>query len=121
MKFNQYKHIGMTIKEAADYLRVSTSTVKRGIKSGELPHFKIRRKPLLDKEKLDIYLKGYTSSSETNCLFDDNSDSGKPSEPCKTGNKGDQSEGIYTPKKNLKKPTGHDKNGNGGGDHGQSL
>ncbi len=95
MGFNQDKHIGMTVDEAAGYLRVSISTVKRGTKSGEIPHFKFRRKPLYDKAKLDIYLKGYQSGSEM--------------------------EGIYKDKSDSSKLNGPDKNGSGGGGHGQSL
>jgi len=95
MEFNQDKHIGMTMKEAAVYLRVSISTVKRGTKCGDIPHFKFRKKPLYDKAKLDIYLKGYQSGSEM--------------------------DGIYKDKSDSSKPNGPRKNGSGGGDHGQSL
>ena len=95
MEFNQDKHIGMTMKEAADYLRVSISTVKRGTKNGDIPHFKFRRKPLYDKAKLDIYFKGYQSGSEM--------------------------EGIYKDKSDSSKLNGPHKNVNGGEGHGQSL
>ena len=95
MEFNKDKHIGMTMKEAADYLRVSISTVKRGTKCGDIPHFKFRRKPLYDKAKLDIYFKGYQSGSEM--------------------------EGIYKDKSDSSKLNGPHKNVNGGEGHGQSL
>lgn len=95
MEFNKDKHIGMTIKEAADYLRVSISTVKRGTKCGDIPHFKFRSKPLYDKAKLDSYIKGDQSGSEM--------------------------EGIYEDKSDSSKLTGPHADGNGGGKYGQSL
>jgi len=95
MGFNQDKHIGMTMVELADYLRVSLSTVKRGTKSGDIPHFKVGKKPRYDKAEVDKVIKGNRPINEIG--------------------------GIYKPKKDPKKPDGPDKNGSGGGDHGQSL
>jgi len=95
MEFNQDKHIGMTMKEAAVYLRVSISTVKRLIKAGKIPFFKVGGKTLHDKAEVDSYVKRLRSNIEL--------------------------EGIYEDKNELSKPVWSDKNGSGGKGHGQSL
>jgi excisionase family DNA binding protein len=111
MEFNQDKHIGMTMKEAAVYLRVSISTIKRGTKDKDIPHFKIRKKPLYDKAKLDSYLKGYQSGSEMDEIYKLKIDPVKPTGHDKNG---DQPEGIYKPKQDPKKLEGLDKDGDKG-------
>lgn len=47
----------MTVKEAAEYLEVSTDTIYRMARAGELPHFKIRSLYRFKKEFLDEWMK----------------------------------------------------------------
>lgn len=46
----------LTVKEAAQYLKLSVVTIRRLIKKGEIPHFKIGDAVRIDKQDLDKYL-----------------------------------------------------------------
>lgn len=45
--------MGMTVKQAAEYLEVSTDTIYRMARKGELPHYKLRSLYRFEKEFLD--------------------------------------------------------------------
>lgn len=46
-------HKDMTVKEASEYLGVSTDTIYRMARAGELPHYKVRSLYRFQKEFLD--------------------------------------------------------------------
>jgi excisionase family DNA binding protein len=46
----------MTLQEAADALRVSTSTVRTLCKNGQLPFIKLGRRVMFRRDSLDKYL-----------------------------------------------------------------
>lgn len=56
----------MTTREVAEYLRVSTTTILRSWKSGDLPGFRVggRRGPLrFRREEIDAWLAGRGAKS----------------------------------------------------------
>lgn len=48
----------MTLNEAALYLRIHASTLARHAKAGKVPHFRLGRKLLFSREKLDEMMSG---------------------------------------------------------------
>ena len=48
----------LTLKEVATYLKVSKDTIKRHVKKGNIPCFKIGRNYRFDKDVIDAWLRG---------------------------------------------------------------
>lgn len=46
----------MTVLEAADYLGVCKDTIYTMVRTGEIPHFRLRRRIFFTKEKLDSWI-----------------------------------------------------------------
>jgi len=49
--------IVFNVKELAEYLSVSESTVRKLVREKSVPHFRIYSKILFDKELIDLWLK----------------------------------------------------------------
>ena len=59
MKFQEElirEKIFFTTNELSSYLHVSTQTINKKRKAGELPYFKIGRKVFFRKEKIDLWI-----------------------------------------------------------------
>ncbi len=51
----------LNIKELADYLNCSISTIRNLLRKGELPHFRIGKKIYFKKESIDKWVDGNES------------------------------------------------------------
>lgn len=54
----------MTLKEAAEYLRVSESTLLRLLKGGKIPAGKVGRQWRIRRVSLDAYLEGVNNGQD---------------------------------------------------------
>lgn len=53
----EYKNYDyMTVQQVADYLKLSHLTIRRYVREGILPHYKINRLILLKKSEIDEWL-----------------------------------------------------------------
>lgn len=56
--------ISLTVREAAEFLGVSTTTVYNKCRNGELKHFKVGAKILFNREALEAWTKGELTGKE---------------------------------------------------------
>jgi excisionase family DNA binding protein len=53
-----YEHRWLRIEQAADYVSVTLTAMKKLVREGDIPHVKAGRRYLIDRRAIDAYLEG---------------------------------------------------------------